>query len=88
MGSSIPLVEAMGNTFVPEGSADVMIVLSEGILTADHKNDVHSPQGVESVGITEVGKIMRWIVEVDVFVVIPAEKIPEVLHLQSEIVAS
>ena len=88
MGAPIPLVEAMGNAFVPEGSADVMIVLSKWILTADHKNDVHSPQGVESIGITEVGKKMRGIVEVDVLVVIPAEKISEVLHLQSEIVAS
>jgi len=80
-------MEAVGDAFVPESAADVLIVLAEGILAADNKNDVHPSQGFERAGITQVGKKMRGTVEVDVLIVIPAEEILKALHLQGEIVA-
>lgn len=81
MGASVPFVEAMGDAFVPEGAADVVIVLAKGVFAADYKNDIHSSQGIKSAGIAQIGKIMRGIVEINVLVVISSEEICKALHL-------
>ena len=88
MGLSRPYCEAVWDVFVREGLAQDAVTLVKGILFADRKRDLHPPNRLDEVGIVEVGHEVVRRYEVNVLVVVAAEKVLERAEIAGQIVTS
>src|ERR1700743_613270 len=88
MGSSIPEMQLMMNVLFVKETAEIPVVVEEGIVIADREHDLELAQLLQPPSAGQAGQEMRRGVEIDVLVVITVEQVAEALDLHRQIITA
>lgn len=88
VGSTVPVVQAVPDAFVPKDLAEVLVVFSKGVVITDDECDLHLAEGGDPVLALQSRKEVGGGIEEDLVAVVAVEEVPEVVDLEGEVVAS